>query len=169
MSVFTSDSSVSESELSDSDVPTGKNGYNQSKWVAGTLSFHFSDVQSEWFVKLEVLVFLLLSIDLVNFPCRDITQIGTIGPHSATGCFNSSDFVTLVLRQCVQLKKSPKLSQEEADINLCPVDFVSKGIVQLSLSTHAQKIFNFVNFNEQTSWKSIFQALNFTTKVFLLE
>jgi thioester reductase-like protein len=62
---------------------------------------------------------------------------GTIGGHTATGFSNRNDFVNRLLCGIVQLGAYPRnavADTGEAQINMCPVDFVAKAIVSISLS-----------------------------------
>lgn len=68
-----------------------------------------------------------------GLPVR-VYRPGTIGGHSATGFSNRHDFVNRLLCGMVQLGAWPRLGADVgAAVNMCPVDYVAKAIVGISL------------------------------------
>jgi natural product biosynthesis luciferase-like monooxygenase protein/thioester reductase-like protein len=82
-------------------------GYNQSKWVAENT--------------------VALARDR-GIPIA-VYRPSTIFGESALGLFNSDDFVVKMIQGCVQLGAAPDI---DVEINLVPVDYVSRAIVWLA-------------------------------------
>jgi len=61
-----------------------------------------------------------------------IHRPGTIAGHAVTGAFNPDDFLVCMLKGCVELGLAPAV---DATINMVPVDYVSRAIVDVALST----------------------------------
>jgi myxalamid-type nonribosomal peptide synthetase MxaA len=96
-------------------------GYVQSKWVA------------------ERLVAIAGSRGLPVTVYRPWVITG----HSQTGVCHTTDFFYLVLKGCLELELAPALDMV---FNAMPVDYVSQGIVRLSLQDDAAgRIFHFAN------------------------
>jgi amino acid adenylation domain-containing protein/thioester reductase-like protein len=96
-------------------------GYAQSKWVA------------------EGLVSIARSRGL---PVT-IYRPGMISGHSRTGVWNTNDFMSAVLRGCIQLGTAPILNTL---IELTPVDYVSAAIVEISKQPDSNgKVFHLSN------------------------
>ncbi|MFQ5794192.1 MAG: amino acid adenylation domain-containing protein, partial [Candidatus Bipolaricaulia bacterium] len=99
-------------------------GYSQSKWVA------------------EKLVRLARSRGLPV--C--IYRPGRITGHSQTGAWNTNDFPCRMVKGCIQLGSIPDLDIGEAEVDLTPVNYVSRAIVHLSKQTELiGKTFHLVN------------------------
>lgn len=115
---------------------TGLNdGYTQSKWVA------------------EQLVLLARTRGIVS----TIYRPGMISGHSQTGIGNTTDLVWAILKGCIQLGSAPQLEQQ---VNLAPVDYVSKAIVYLSRRPElAGQIFHLFN-PQAVSWHNLMQWTN---------
>jgi thioester reductase-like protein len=64
----------------------------------------------------------------------NVYRPGTIAGHSQTGCSNKNDFLDQFIRTCIQLAYAPELALE---INIAPVDYVSRAIVYLSQDIHS--------------------------------
>ena len=60
-----------------------------------------------------------------------IYRPGTISGHSSTGAFNPDDFLCAMIKGCVELGVAPRA---DVAVNLAPVDFVSRAIVQIALA-----------------------------------
>ncbi|HLQ25890.1 MAG TPA: amino acid adenylation domain-containing protein [Acidiferrobacterales bacterium] len=96
-------------------------GYAQSKWVA------------------EGLVTIAQSRGLPVTVYRP----GMISGHSRTGVWNANDFMSAILKGCMQLGAAPILS---TPIEMTPVDYVSAAIVAISRQRHLQgKVFHLSN------------------------
>lgn len=103
------------------DVEHVLGGYAQSKWVA------------------EGLVSVARSRGL---PVT-IYRPGMISGHSRTGVWNTSDFMSAVLKGCIQLGAAPMLNTV---IELTPVDYVSAAIVGISREPDSHgKVFHLTN------------------------
>ena len=98
-----------------------QDGYSQSKWVAERL------------VQLAGRRGLPISI----------YRPGAVSGDSRTGAWKTDDFVCRMLKGCILLGKVPDLGGE---VNLVPVDYVSRAIVTLSFKSHSfGKAFHLVN------------------------
>jgi amino acid adenylation domain-containing protein/thioester reductase-like protein len=109
-------------------------GYAQSKWVAERLMLSARDRG--------------LPISIYRSP--------EIVGHSQTGAWPAGDYLTRLLKSCIQLELWPDL---EVNYNLTPVDFVSHAIVYLSQQQDAAgKIFHVMN-PESTSSRQLYDWL----------
>ncbi|MGQ0555595.1 MAG: amino acid adenylation domain-containing protein [Nitrospiraceae bacterium] len=98
-----------------------QDGYSQSKWVAERL------------VQLAGRRGLPISI----------YRPGAVSGDSRTGVWKTDDFVCRMIKGCILLGKVPDLGGE---VNLVPVDYVSRAIVTLSFKSHSfGKVFHLVN------------------------
>jgi amino acid adenylation domain-containing protein/thioester reductase-like protein len=105
------------------DRPPNANGYVQSKWVAEKL--------------------VNVAIDR-GLPVS-IYRPGRISGHSQTGAFNPNDFLYRLIIGCIQLGSIP---QDSEDLDLAPVDYVSRAIAHLSKQPKSLgKAFHLVNPN----------------------
>jgi thioester reductase-like protein len=96
-------------------------GYGQSKWVA------------------EKLVAIARERGLPV----SIYRPGTISGHSGTGACNTSDRIYRTIKACIQLGS---ISNEDIQLDLSPVDYVSQAIVHLSRQKESLgKTFHLVN------------------------
>ena len=96
-------------------------GYAQSKWVAEKL------VAIAWERGLPVSIY----------------RPGNISGHSKTGTCNTSDITYRMIEGCIQLGS---VSDRDIQLDLCPVDYVSQGIVHLSRQKEfLGKTFHLVN------------------------
>jgi thioester reductase-like protein len=96
-------------------------GYSQTKWVAERL----------------------LSTAAEHGIPVAIYRPGRITGHSRTGASNTSDFLHTVIQACLQLGAAPHLDME---VDMTPVDYVSRAIVELSLRPEAiGHVFHLVN------------------------
>ncbi len=111
MAIFLSDGYANQSvteELVPIFDPTLRGGYRQSKWVAEAL---VRDAQAR------------------GLPAV-IYRTGRITGHSQTGVTgNLNDLLCMTLKACVELGCFPNVATQ---VELTPVDYVSRGIVQLS-------------------------------------
>ena len=108
-----------QDSLDDAKMPSS--GYAQSKWVA------------------EKLVTIARERGLPI--C--IYRPGRISGHSKTGACNPSDHTYRMIKGCIQLKSIPN---QDIQLNLSPVDYVSKAIVSLSNQKESiGKAFHLVN------------------------
>ncbi|MDE3088019.1 MAG: thioester reductase domain-containing protein [Chloroflexota bacterium] len=111
LAIFLSDRYANQSvteELVPSFDPTLRGGYRQSKWVAEAL---VRDAQAR------------------GLPAV-IYRTGRITGHSQTGITgNLNDLLCMTLKACVELGCFPQVATQ---VELTPVDYVSRGIVQLS-------------------------------------
>ena len=111
MAIFLSDRYANQfvtEELVPSFDPTLRGGYRQSKWVAEAL---VRDAQAR------------------GLPAV-IYRTGRITGHSQTGVTgNLNDLLCMTLKACVELGCFPNVATQ---VELTPVDYVSRGIVQLS-------------------------------------
>jgi thioester reductase-like protein len=82
-------------------------GYPQSKWVAEKIVTIASDR---------------------GLPVR-IYRPGFVTGDSATGTWNTDDFLSRLIKGCIQLRSAPDIS---ARVEMVPVDYVSQAIVALS-------------------------------------
>lgn len=100
-----------------------QDGYSQSKWVAERL------VQLAGRRGLPVSIY----------------RPGAVSGDSQTGVWKTDDFVCRMIKGCILLGKAPDLGHE---VNLVPVDFVSRAIVRLSFNKHSVgRAFHLVNPN----------------------
>ena len=96
-------------------------GYTQSKWVAEKLAIIARDR---------------------GLPVT-IYRPGLITGHSQSGAWNTDDFLSRIIKSWAELGSVPDLP---GAIDMTPVDYVSRGIVQLSLGQDAVgKVFHLVN------------------------
>ncbi|MEM8642975.1 MAG: thioester reductase domain-containing protein, partial [Cyanobacteria bacterium P01_G01_bin.54] len=112
--------------------PKGLYGYTQSKWVA------------------EKLLAIAQSRGIPTMVYRPAWIEG----HSETGICNRSDFLRSLIKGCIQLGVAPDWLMP---IDLVPVDYISKGIVHLSLHQATGQAFNFANpqtilWNQLVDW-----------------
>ncbi|WP_392534212.1 amino acid adenylation domain-containing protein [Nostoc sp. C117] len=97
---------ISESDpLNDSQGLIG--GYAQSKWVAEKL--------------------IMIARERGLPVC--IYRLGHVAGHSKTGIGNTSDWLSIMIKGCIQLRMFPEL---ERMIEMIPVDYVSKAIIAIS-------------------------------------
>ncbi|KAJ2602780.1 large subunit of alpha-aminoadipate reductase [Coemansia sp. RSA 1722] len=80
-------------------------GYGQSKWVAEKLLMHARKD---------------------GFPVT-IVRPGYVLGHSQTGATNTDDFIWRLAKGCVELAESPVMNNA---VNLCPVDYVARVVVE---------------------------------------
>jgi amino acid adenylation domain-containing protein/thioester reductase-like protein len=98
-----------------------QDGYSQSKWVAERL------VQLAGRRGLPVSIY----------------RPGAVSGDSRTGAWKTDDFVCRMIKGCILLGKAPDIGHE---VNLVPVDYVSRAIVMLSFNRHSVgKAFHLVN------------------------
>jgi thioester reductase-like protein len=96
-------------------------GYSQSKWVA------------------EMLVARARARGLP----ATIYRPGLISGHSRSGACNTRDYLSRIVKGCLQLGAMPTTSYP---VSLTPVDYVSRAVVALSLQRDARKqVFHLVN------------------------
>ncbi len=85
-----------------------------------------------------------------------IYRPGRITGHSRTGACSEEDMFSLLLRSCVQLGVAPDF---DGWVQLTPVDFVSRAIVQLSLNSSSRgKAFHLVK-PDVVSWEEVVEIL----------
>jgi amino acid adenylation domain-containing protein/thioester reductase-like protein len=99
-------------------VPFG--GYAQSKWVAEQMAFA---AQARGF---RVTVY----------------RPGLVSGHSQSGAWNSGDMMTAMARACLLMGAVPDL---DIQVDLVPVDFVSRAIVALSLRSNPAPVYHLAN------------------------
>lgn len=98
-------------------------GYTQSKWVAEQL---------------------IMAAQTRGLPIG-IYRPGRIAGQSKSGVCNPDDHTFRLIRGCIQLGIAP---ERDLQVNLSPVDYVSRAIAHLSLQPHAMgKIYHLVNPN----------------------
>ena len=96
-------------------------GYSQSKWVAEQM---------------------LQAAAARGWPVT-IYRPGRITGHSGTGIANTKDFLHTMILGCLELGAAPQL---DMCVDMTPVDYVSRAIVELSGQTHpAGQVFHLVN------------------------
>jgi len=124
-------------KITETDIPNIyalKGGYRQSKWVA------------------EQLIMIAQSRGMVACIYRPARIIG----HSKTGLNgNFQDFLCILLKACIQLKKIPNLKTQ---INIVPVDYISQAIVGLSQANFSGKTFHLLN-PYPTEWELFFNSI----------
>lgn len=138
LGVFLGDNQEAIGRITEMDSPNFVNlqgGYRQSKWVA------------------EQLVMVAQKRGLPACIYRPSRIIG----NSKTGINgNFQDFLCILLKGCIQLKKFPDLNTQ---IDIVPVDYVSRAIVGLSQQkNHAGKVFHLIN-SQLISWETFFNSL----------
>ena len=138
LGVFLGDNQEEIGRITEMDSPNFVNlqgGYRQSKWVA------------------EQLVMVAQKRGLPACIYRPSRIIG----NSKTGINgNFQDFLCILLKGCIQLKKFPDLNTQ---IDIVPVDYVSRAIVGLSRQkNHAGKVFHLIN-SQLISWETFFNSL----------
>lgn len=138
LGVFLGDNQEEIAKITEMDSPNFVNlqgGYRQSKWVA------------------EQLVMVAQKRGLPACIYRPSRIIG----NSKTGINgNFQDFLCILLKGCIQLKKFPDLNTQ---IDIVPVDYVSGAIVGLSQQkNHASKVFHLIN-SQLISWETFFNSL----------
>jgi thioester reductase-like protein len=85
-----------------------------------------------------------------------IYRPGTITGHSQTGIWNTGDFVSRVIKGCIQMGSIPDQTIIE---DMTPVDYVSQGIVYLSKQPESLKqVFHLVN-PQPLSWNTLAQGI----------
>jgi amino acid adenylation domain-containing protein/thioester reductase-like protein len=101
--------------------PVPSSGYAQSKWVAERL----------------------VAIAQERGIPACIYRPGRVSGHSETGVFNENDFLYRLIIGCIQLGMAPA---GEMELNLAPVDYVSRALVYLSQQNASYgKAFHLVN------------------------
>ncbi|ERN42081.1 amino acid adenylation domain protein/thioester reductase domain protein [Rubidibacter lacunae KORDI 51-2] len=101
-----------------------QSGYSQSKWVAEQLALQARDR---------------------GLPVA-IYRPGRVTGHSQTGQANAGDFITSMLKGCIQLGNIYEPQNASDPVDLTPVDYVSQGIVEISLQPDAMgQIFHLIN------------------------
>jgi len=101
--------------------PVPSSGYAQSKWVAERL----------------------VAIAQERGIPACIYRPGRVSGHSETGVFNENDFLYRLIIGCIQLGMAPA---GEMELNLAPVDYVSRALVYLSRQNASYgKAFHLVN------------------------
>ncbi|GCL45558.1 thioester reductase domain-containing protein [Microcystis aeruginosa] len=138
LGVFLGDNQEEIGRITEMDSPNFVNlqgGYRQSKWVA------------------EQLVMVAQKRGLPACIYRPSRIIG----NSKTGINgNFQDFLCILLKGCIQLKKFPALNTQ---IDIVPVDYVSQAIVGLSQQkNHAGQVFHLIN-SQLISWETFFNSL----------
>ena len=138
LGVFLGDNQEEIGRITEMDSPNFVNlqgGYRQSKWVA------------------EQLVMVAQKRGLPACIYRPSRIIG----NSKTGINgNFQDFLCILLKGCIQLRKFPDLNTQ---IDIVPVDYVSRAIVGLSRQkNHAGKVFHLIN-SQLISWETFFNSL----------
>ncbi|KAI9503177.1 L-aminoadipate-semialdehyde dehydrogenase [Coemansia spiralis] len=110
-------------------------GYGQSKWVSEKL---------------------LMRARLAGFPVT-IVRPGYVLGHSATGVTNTDDFIWRLAKGCIELGESPVMNNT---VNLCPVDYVARVIVEAISQPRALDHLVYHIFNhEHFRFQSLFDAL----------
>jgi thioester reductase-like protein len=138
LGVFLGDNQEEIGRITEMDSPNFVNlqgGYRQSKWVA------------------EQLVMVAQKRGLPACIYRPSRIIG----NSKTGINgNFQDFLCILLKGCIQLRKFPDLNTQ---IDIVPVDYVSQAIVGLSQQkNHAGQVFHLIN-SQLISWETFFNSL----------
>lgn len=138
LGVFLGDNQEEIGRITEIDSPNFVNlqgGYRQSKWVA------------------EQLVMVAQKKGLPACIYRPSRIIG----NSKTGINgNFQDFLCILLKGCIQLKKFPNLNTQ---MDIVPVDYVSRAIVGLSQQkNHADQVFHLIN-SQLISWEIFFNSL----------
>ncbi|MBD2291032.1 MAG: thioester reductase domain-containing protein [Microcystis panniformis] len=138
LGVFLGDNQEEIGRITEMDSPNFVNlqgGYRQSKWVA------------------EQLVMVAQKRGLPACIYRPSRIIG----NSKTGINgNFQDFLCILLKGCIQLKKFPDLNTQ---IDIVPVDYVSQAIVGLSQQkNHAGQVFHLIN-SQLIFWETFFNSL----------
>lgn len=138
LGVFLGDNREEIGRITEIDSPNFVNlqgGYRQSKWVA------------------EQLVMVAQKRGLPACIYRPSRIIG----NSKTGINgNFQDFLCILLKGCIQLRKFPDLNTQ---IDIIPVDYVSQAIVGLSQQkNHAGQVFHLIN-SQLISWETFFNSL----------
>lgn len=112
-----------------------KIGYSQSKWAAEKV--------------------LQKRAQELGFTYK-IFRLGRVGGASDTGAMQTSDFVMLLLKICMQMGKYPDVSME---INYIPVDYVAEFIVDIANVTCDEKIYHIFDERSYTS-NEVFELLS---------
>ena len=138
LGVFLGDNQEEIGRITEMDSPNFVNlqgGYRQSKWVA------------------EQLMMVAQKRGLPACIYRPSRIIG----NSKTGINgNFQDFLCILLKGCIQLKKFPDLNTQ---IDIVPVDYVSQAIVGLSQQkNHAGQVFHLIN-SQLIFWETFFNSL----------
>ncbi len=81
---------------------------------------------------------------------------GFVGCHSRTGVFNEPDFMSLLLRACLETECAPLL---EMPVSLSPVDYVAGAIVHLSTRAHEQGKNFHLSHTAPTTWNEVVASL----------
>ena len=105
-------------------------GYAQSKWVAEKL---------------------LMQARLRGLPVY-VYRLGTISGDSTTGIGHPTDLIWALLKGCIQLERAPAI---DLDIDLIPVDYASRSIVQLS-QRPAHSAFHLFN-PQPVAWRTLIE------------
>jgi len=122
--------------ITESTVPsdTIHGGYKQSKWVAEQL---------------------ILRAGQRGLPCV-VYRPGRIMGHSETGITgNMTDLLTTVLKGCIEIEQIP---DKENMVNIVPVDYVSRAIVDLALQQRFGESFHLIN-PQPVSWLDLVQMV----------
>jgi thioester reductase-like protein len=115
------------------DYPAPRGGYNASKWVAEQL---------------------VTQAGARGLPVA-IYRPGPISGHSQTGVFNPNDFLYRLVQGYIRLGSAP---MGELELDLLPVDYVSRALVALSLKPDTiGKTFHFIH-PEPISSEVLFEA-----------
>lgn len=113
---------------------TLQGGYKQSKWVAEQL---------------------VLRAGQRGLPCN-VYRPGRIMGHSETGITgNMTDLLTTVLKGCIEIGQIP---ERENMVNIVPVDYVSRAIVDLALQQRYGESFHLIN-PQPVAWLDLVQMV----------
>ncbi|PJD91415.1 MAG: hypothetical protein CK424_07280 [Legionella sp.] len=122
-------------ELDTAESPP-KDGYSQTKWASEIL---------------------LTKAQQKGIPIK-IYRPGWIIGHSKTGSIPpESNHLYLLIKGCIQLKSAPEWN---ININLMPVDLISKLIVQTAFIDKNDTVYNLIHPNHTIGWKALFHYLN---------
>ncbi len=111
-----------------------RGGYKQSKWVAEQL---------------------VLRASQRGLPCN-IYRPGRIMGHSETGITsNMTDLLTTVLKGCIEIGQVP---DKKNKINIVPVDYVSRAIVDLASQQRFGEVFHLTN-PQSVTWHDLVQMV----------
>ena len=111
-----------------------KQGYAQSKWVAERLIVQARHRGVE----------------------ASIYRLGSVQGQQHTGIVNEGNHVTLLLKSCIQFGVAPHFDMQ---IEMTPVDIVTKSVVQLSLQQELEAVFH-LNNPQTADWSALIHAIS---------
>ncbi len=124
--------------------PAGNTVIRENELAAGPQRLPLGYMRAKWVAEQ-----LVLQARDRGLPAN-IYRPGTIAGHATTGAFNPDDFVCVLIKGCLELGIAPDV---DVAVNLVPVDYVSRALVQLVLDAPAD-IYHLVG-RRAVAWRDL--------------